>query len=495
LLFTVLAASGALAQPADPLAARAQQAKAAMAEGRYDEAAVIYGEIVKALPGEAGMRLNLGLAYAMGGRKKEAVEPLEAALELQPDLVTAALFLGAVRLEMGQPAQAVTPLERAVAAQPANADARRMLGDALVALARYDTAVRQYRALAEASPTLPAAWFGLGKSYEGLAGAAVERLQRSAPDSPWLLLLAGETLVAQGRLANAFRVYREALAKRPGLAEAEAALVDIYEKTGHADWAAAERAKAAPFAPADCAAQALACEFRAGRHEAVLAAAAAAPAASRPAETEYWLARAAAALARAAIARLSALPPSPEAALVEADVLRGHGRHLQAAGKLREAAQSFSQDGRLRRELARTLYLARDLAAARPLIEEMLRADPESADLALLLGDTLLAQQQPAEAIPLLERALRAAPDALAARASLGRAYAQAGKPVPAIPHLRAAAAADEDGHLHHQLAQAYQATDQAALAAEALATSRRLRQEAEARARAMEEEFQITPP
>jgi tetratricopeptide (TPR) repeat protein len=495
-LCSLLAAAVALAQPpADDLAARAQQGKAAMAAGRYDEAAAIYGDIVKALPNEAGMRLNLGLAHAMAGRKRDAVEPLESALKLQPDLLTAALFLGAVRLELGQPARAVAPLEKVVAAQPANADARRMLGDALLALERPEAALRQYRALAEAAPTQPAAWYGLGRSYETLAAAAVERLQRSAADSTWMLLLAGEALVAQGRHANAFRVYRDALEKQPGLAEARAALADIYEKTGHADWAATERAKVAPRAEADCRTHALECDFRAGRHDAVLAGAAGVPAAGRPPETDYWLARSAAELARAAFARLAALPPSPEAALVEAGVLRGQGQHAEAAGKLRQAAQTWPQDGRLTRELARTLYLARDLGAARPLVEELLRADPDSPELALLLGDTLLLQQQAVEAVPLLERAVRGAPDPLPARASLGRAYALAGKPEKAIPHLVAAAASDEDGSLHHQLAQAYQATGQSAAAATALERSQRLREAARARQAQAEAEFQITPP
>ena len=70
----VLAGAPVAAAPqADELAAKAQQGKEAMAAGRFDEAAALYGAIVQALPNEPGMRMNLGMALSMAGRPKEAV--------------------------------------------------------------------------------------------------------------------------------------------------------------------------------------------------------------------------------------------------------------------------------------------------------------------------------------------------------------------------------------------------------------------------------------
>ena len=51
------------------LAARANQAKQAMAADRFDEAAAIYREILQKLPDEPGILMNLGMALAMAGRR------------------------------------------------------------------------------------------------------------------------------------------------------------------------------------------------------------------------------------------------------------------------------------------------------------------------------------------------------------------------------------------------------------------------------------------
>ena len=68
----------ARAQSADP-AARSRAATHAMNEGRFDEAARIYRELLQALPDEAGLLMNLGMALAMGGHEAEAIAPLERA--------------------------------------------------------------------------------------------------------------------------------------------------------------------------------------------------------------------------------------------------------------------------------------------------------------------------------------------------------------------------------------------------------------------------------
>ena len=245
LLAALLVAGAAPAfQAADDLAAKAQRGKEAMAAGHFDEAAALYAEITRALPQEPGMLLNLGMALSMAGRPREAVPRLEAALRLRPDLLPASLFLGAARLELGQPARAVEPLQKVVAAQPDNVEARRRLADALWSLERFPPAVQEYRTLSEQAPQDPRAWYGLGRSYEGVARTAREHLQRSAPDSDYVLLLVAQVMVAEGKPANAFRLYREALEKRPGLAEAHEAVARIYEQRGHADWAAVERERA-----------------------------------------------------------------------------------------------------------------------------------------------------------------------------------------------------------------------------------------------------------
>jgi predicted Zn-dependent protease len=478
--------------PAEDLAGKAQRGKEAMAAGRFDEAAVLYGEITRALPDEPGMLLNLGLALAMAGRPREALRPLEAALKRQPDLLPASLFLGVARMDLGQPAQAVEPLQKVVAAQPENDEARRRLADALWMLDRFAEAAENYRELARRAPQDPRAWYGLGRSYEGLARLAFERLGRVAPESDYMLRLVGQTMLSDGKHANAYRLYREALEKRPGLAEAHEAIATIYERTGHADWAASERekARAAPAPP--CASPSMECDFRAGRYDAVLAEGQG----RQGAEGQFWQARAARERAAEAFGRLERLPPSPESVLRHVEVLRAQRRRLgEAVAQLKKAVAAWPDDTRLRRELATVLFLANNAEEARPLLEQLLAREPESPELALLLGEAWLRTLEPSRAIPVLEKAVTLDPQALAAQAALGRAYLEAGEPARAVAPLLRALPTDKDGSLHYQIARAYRATGQPDRAAAAMARFEELRKSADAEAESLREEFKITPP
>jgi predicted Zn-dependent protease len=488
-----LEGAGNASPSSEELALKARKGKDAMAAGRFDEAAALYAQITRALPDEPGMLLNLGMALSMAGRPREAVPALDAAVRLRPDLLPAFLFLGAAHLELGQPARAVPPLQKVVAAQPDNQEARRRLADALWLLERFEPASEQYRVLADQAPEDPRPWYGLGRSYEGVAQAALERLQRSAPDSDYVLLLVGQAMAAEGRLTNAFRLYREALEKRPGLAEAHDALARIYEQTGHRDWAAVERERSRGVPPLDCRSRSLECDFRAGRYASVLAAA-------QPlgtAEGLYWLSRAAHELAGDAFGRLGQLAPSPEAALRRVEILRSRKRRLarEAIDELTKAAAAWPQDQRIRRELATVLFLTNDAEKARPILEQLLMREPDSTELALLLGETWLKTQQPAKAIPLLESVVRRDPKLLPAQAALGRAYLEVGETAKAIAPLQAALETDKDGSLHYQLARAYRGTGRPELASQALAQFQEIRKAADAEAQSLEEEFQITPP
>src|SRR5262249_57607741 len=126
----------------------------------------------------------------------------------------------------------------------------------------------------------------------------LEGVEGWARESGVMVGVVGDAVASAGKLANAFRLYREALEKRPGLAEVHEALARIYEEKGHDDWAAVERQKARAIPALDCRSPSLECDFHAGRHQAVIAAAEP----LRTAEGLYWLSRAANELAREAFA-------------------------------------------------------------------------------------------------------------------------------------------------------------------------------------------------
>ena len=201
-------------------------------------------------------------------------------------------------------------------------------------------------------------------------------------------------------------------------------------------------------------------------------------------------------LADAAFARLAELPPSPEATLRRVEILLAQKRPLnEALEDLKKAAAAWPDDLRIRREQANVLYLAKDAEAAIPLLEDLLKREPGSDDLALLLGEAWLKILQPGKAVAVLERLVGRDPKLLPAQAALGRAYLEAGEMAKAIAPLQTALPTDTDGSLHYQLARAYRATGRADLASLALQEFQRLQKAGEAERQSLREEFTVTPP
>ncbi|PYQ49569.1 MAG: hypothetical protein DMF78_17840 [Acidobacteria bacterium] len=488
-LVALLLGAAAALPAEDDLAAKSHRAKELMASGRYADAVPVYRELVKAVPNNPGLLANLGMALHLSGQDRDAVAPLEAALRLDPQSLPAALFLGASNLRLGRAAAAVAPLQKVVRLQPENAQARSLLAEALVSLERYTAAEPHLRRLAESAPTNPAAWFNLGKAYEELASRTFADLLQHDPESPYALALAADARRGRGQRSAAFRLYRQAIERGPSLRGLHAAVAGIYRAAGHADWAAVEEEKERRLPAPDCAREALACVFAAGKYRGVLTTAGAS---TDPARV-YWRVRAYNELAAQSLGRLAALPPSVHSHEWAAEIARNERRYAEAAEEWRRALALAPGDPRLMTELAVTLRMNQDLAGAQAVLQDLLRAYPDAPQANYLMGDVLLAQDHAEQAIPYLEKALRGAPGQLQAEAALGRAYALAGRSAEALAHLERALPADEDGSLRLQLARAYQAAGQADKAQAALADYEAFRKAAAAESESTE--AAITPP
>ena len=424
-----------------------------MAAGRYEEAIPIYRQLVKALPGNVGLILNLGLAQEMAGHPDAAIPQFDAVLKVEPDSIPALTSLGMARLQMGQPGPAVAPLRRLVALEPANRDARGMLAGALMATGKPEEAAANYRKLGAADPADVKAWYGLGSAYEQAANDAFDRLTKLDVKSPYWAALVAETRLQRGQYRSAFFFYRHSEEAMPKLRGVHAGLAQVYRKTGHEDWAALEDKSEAELSPQACTGKTAECDFAAGKLLEAIQLPAADPAAL------FWKTKSLNALAIAAFSRLGALPESPELHSVKAGILKSHEQYKEAAVEWRSALKLAPGDPRLTRELITTLFLAHDYDTAVPMLQEALRDEAGSADLNFMLGDSLLRTEHPEQAVTYLEAALRANNGLLPAHASLGSALSQSGKAAEAIPHLERSLEIDEDGSLHYQLARAYQST------------------------------------
>jgi tetratricopeptide (TPR) repeat protein len=445
----------AFAQQED-LASKSERAARAMSAGRFEEAAALYAQLNRALPGNAGLLANHGLALHSAGRHREALAPLRAALKLDPKSEPALIFLGLAHLKLGEPANAVDPLTRALKADPSNRIVLLELGDALLGAGRPEEAAPHFLKLTGLDPKHAKAWQGLGISYLALARRAFETLEKTAPDSPYWYVLLARSKAEQGQYRTAFYLYRKALEAAPSLEGVHTALAEIYRKTGHADWAATEQRREAESKP--------------GKQPAA-----------------YTEARRFGALALEALSRLAALPPTAEIHELTAYALRIQKRHRESAEQFGRAFELEPSNRRLGAEFARSLWLNRDYESALPLLEKM--------NLRFELGDTLLELQQPEKAVPHLEAAVRAAPAQLEPHASLARAYVRLNRHAEAVEHLKTALPLDGDGSLHFQLSRAYERLGRAAEAAAARAQYQAIAAREEARRQAIDQERQITAP
>jgi tetratricopeptide (TPR) repeat protein len=479
------------AQTSDQLALQSQRAKQLMAEGHFAEAIPLYEQLVKAVPGNSGLILNLGLAEEMAGHPEKAVPHFETVLKAQPENVPALTSLGTARLQMNQPRLAIAPLKKLLILQPDNQDARGMLAGSLMATGQFNQAAEQYRKLTTSNPADVKAWYGLGKTYESLASATFEKLTRLNPESPYVAALVADSRVQRGQYRSAFFFYKQAADKVPDLRGVHAGLSKIYQETGHPDWAAEEQRKEAALPAPTCASRPAECRFVAGK----FVEAAQAAAASNTPESMFWATKAYNELALDAFRRLGEFPESVELHAIKAEILRSHNQHLEAANEWRAALKLAPEDPQLERELATSLFLARDFQSAVPMLEQQLKADPAAPDLNFMVGESFLRTEQPDKALPYLEAAVKADNKMVPAHASLGMALATLNRTSEAIPELEIALPVDDDGSLHYQLARAYQQAGNSQKAREVMEKYQQIRKQNEDSKEEVAKEAQITAP
>ena len=228
--------------------------------GFFDRLADQLGELI--VPDDLRAHTELGQAYLEAGNLQGAERELQAALEIRPDHARAQYLLGAVHERMGDTDQAtaqylaaaeragfVEPLlalgqlalahgahenaiamfRRALDAGPTDsatrAEAYRGLGAANLAVGRYDRAVRELRKAVASAPDEIAAQTLLGRAllHKGdldTARICLERATRKEPVPPIAWAARGEVSFALGRLDEAGKSFRAALAGIAAMAEA-----------------------------------------------------------------------------------------------------------------------------------------------------------------------------------------------------------------------------------------------------------------------------------
>jgi tetratricopeptide (TPR) repeat protein len=380
-------------------------------------------------------------------------------------------------------------LERAAAARPSDVQAQRRLAAAYESSGRRLDAVTAWTKVTELAPQAPTGWYALGLAYSAVSQEAIRSFEDRAENPAWRQLLIGDGLLATGHLTDAFAIYRSVESQLPSMVTIHESVAQIYDRSGHAAWAARERKLGVLSADA-CANRRALCEFRAGRYRSALDAALT----GTDAESRYWRARAAHELARASYAHLDTLPDSPERRASRATIARAEDRHQDAVAELTTALKLAPGNPTLTFELATACYTARDYERALATVNPLLRARPDDSRLVKLAGYSLLQLRRLDEAQPLLQKAAAIDPSDPGPQLALGRAQLQRGDYSAAIPLIEPHLGTDADGSLHVQLARAYTGVGQREKAAALLTKSQDLHRASEERTTAAAQR-KIEPP
>ena len=192
-----------------------RQAQEAQTAGDYQTAAARYEQVLKLRPALAEVRANLGLMQHLLGRYGEAVQTFEVALQQRPELFVPNLFLGLDLLRLNQAPRALPYLARAQRFNPRDEQTVLGLAQASVALRDFRKANEWYRHLAAINPKNGEAWYGSGITYLHLQQSAIERLGKLDLDSTYFRTLLAESIIEQGRVDEAVKLYRELLKAQP----------------------------------------------------------------------------------------------------------------------------------------------------------------------------------------------------------------------------------------------------------------------------------------
>lgn len=196
----------------DTVETLAQDAASDFARKDYISAAEKYERLSRLQPKSANVLNNLGISYHLSGRIRDAMPVLRKALGLNPNLLSANLFLGIGYVQLNQPEQAIAPLEKVLSLDRTNRDALLTLASAHYALKRFDLAAKAYLRETTLQPQDADAWFGLGFCFEQIGHNVTGVMQKIGQDSPYTQMLTGEFMMEQNAIVDSEEAFRRALA-------------------------------------------------------------------------------------------------------------------------------------------------------------------------------------------------------------------------------------------------------------------------------------------
>ena len=194
-------------------------------QGRLDEAAGLYQQVLRAQPKNFDALHFSGILKLQLGLPEEGVKLLRAALKIRADFAPAHLNLGIAQQSLARHADALLSFERAAALRADYAEAHCNRGSALQALRRYDASLQAYDKALAIKSAYPEALSNRGNLLRAMgrhqqALDSYDRALSYAPDFAEIINNRGIALRELNRFDEALACFDAALARMPRYADA-----------------------------------------------------------------------------------------------------------------------------------------------------------------------------------------------------------------------------------------------------------------------------------
>jgi protein O-GlcNAc transferase len=222
--------------------------------GRFEEAESYARRAVKENASSDATFYNYGLILKALKRPAEALERFSQALKINPRIAETWNNRGTTFNDLKRYPEAIADFDRAIAINPNYADAFLNKANALADLKNFAQSLTAYEKTLALKPGLSDAWLGRGKALAGLeqfdeALAAYERAHALAPELAGAWLERGNLLAKRGDSEGAFAAYDRALRSKPDLAEAWNGRGNVFRRLEQPDSASAAYDRALELKP------------------------------------------------------------------------------------------------------------------------------------------------------------------------------------------------------------------------------------------------------
>jgi Flp pilus assembly protein TadD len=179
-LALLLAASAAVAAGQnESQEQKAERARSALAEERFDDAAALYADLVKASPGNTGLRMSLGLAQLARKQYAKAAAEFQVVVKKDPKFAGAWQVLGQCYGKLGEKEKASAALRTALQLEPRNLEVRLEYAAALLVEKKNREASDEFWTIAQTNRSDPRVWHGLAVSNAALARAEKDETKKT----------------------------------------------------------------------------------------------------------------------------------------------------------------------------------------------------------------------------------------------------------------------------------------------------------------------------